>query len=184
MEHCTPETGGLKSHCRKFAKRLDCKDKVYDFLKFAGVAIGRDNETISLTQEDKAKHLAEMNKNASFSEYNFCIMELGRPVQSRPNIAGVTSLMAQLFETAYSTSMLEHVTKLNKCIRELKETTLCGRQFKEMDSDTSHVQVNTDGSFGNVMDHRSQIGDAVFFCEESGSARTLLSILSLTRARG
>lgn len=107
---------------------------------------------------------------------------MGWLVQTRPEIACSTGMMAQVTEDMFLSDKMEKVRVLNKAIRTLKSSPQRGITLSKLGEQGSHIRVYSDGAFSNIVDLSSQIGYIVFLCDDNDNS-SILAFRSFQRRR-
>jgi Reverse transcriptase (RNA-dependent DNA polymerase) len=137
--------------------RFKSRPRQIDRFKHAGVEIHRKHEITTIHQQAYADHIPLIPNRRQFEVFRSVRAKLQWLVNSRPDIAGSVSLLAQVTLDQYETDHFKHNKEVNRIVRYLRRKA-CSLIYLPIDFQSARIVVYADASYASNADRSSQIG--------------------------
>jgi trehalose-6-phosphate synthase len=111
----------------------------------------------TLSQGDYAERITRLPKLCHFEGFRSARAKLQWLVNTRPDIAGSVSLLAQVTPEQYEQEHAKHNTEINRVIRYVQRRS-CASTYLPLDFSSARIVVYADASYASNVDRSSQLG--------------------------
>jgi Reverse transcriptase (RNA-dependent DNA polymerase) len=154
----------LRAGCSAFLKRslviddrFKSRSRQINQFRHAGFHVRRKPDITTLSQRDYAERITRLPKLCHFEGFRSARAKLQWLVNTRPDIAGSVSLLAQVTPEQYEQEHSMHNTEINRIIRYVQRRP-CAISYLPLHFPSTRIVVCADASYASNVDRSSQLG--------------------------